>query len=229
MFNILIVEDEDSIRLMLVAFLEKKGYKTIQATKGYDAIEIILSKNIDLILLDWMLPDTNGINLIKTIRKKARPKNIPILMLTAKSQESDKVKALNMGADDYLTKPIGYEELAARVKALIRRSYGINKENYISFTGISIHPDKHLLKINNEEINISVTEFKILYFLMQNKNIYFDRQSLINNIWGYFAEVDDRTVDVNILRIRKILKKYNLDKLINTKRGVGYRFVYSEE
>ena len=224
MFTVLVVEDEKTIRKMLITSLEMKGYKALEASNGYDALNMVLSHNVDLVLLDWMLPDISGVDLIKELRERSKPNNIPILMLTAKSQEADKVKALDLGADDYLTKPVGYEELGARIKALIRRSYGLNEENSISISGLAIYPNKYLVLAQDKEINIGAIEFKLLYFLMQNKNRYFDRQSLIDNIWGYLSEVDERTVDVNILRIRKALKNHNLAHLINTKIGVGYCF-----
>lgn len=228
MLTILVVEDDKSIRSMLRKALEIKGYKVLEAVKGYDALDIVLSHNVDLILLDWMLPDIDGVNLIKKLREASKPANIPIVMLTAKSQEKDKVQALNLGADDYLTKPIGFEELGARIKALLRRAHGLNEENSLTISGVKVYPNKLIVEANSHEIEIGVVEFKMLYFLMKNKNRYFDRQSLIDNVWGQLAEVDERTVDVNILRIRKALDKQQLGRLIRTKRGIGYSFSTSD-
>ena len=228
MLTILVVEDEKAIRNMLRKSLEIKGYKVLEAIKGYDALDVVLSHNVDLILLDWMLPDIDGVNLIKKLRHASKPANIPIVMLTAKSQETDKVQALNLGADDYLTKPVGFEELGARIKALLRRAHGLNDENSLTISDIKIYPNKFLVEAKNQEIEIGVIEFKMLYFLMKNKNRYFDRQSLIDNVWGQLAEVDERTVDVNILRIRKALEKQKLGGLIRTKRGIGYSFSTNE-
>ena len=132
------------------------------------------------------------------IRDTSKPSNIPIVMLTAKSQEVDKVRALELGADDYLTKPIAFEELGARIKALIRRSHGLGAENSINISGLSINPSRHLVEAKNKHVELGVVEFKLLYFLMKNNGRYFDRQSLIDAIWGQLAEVDERTVDATV-------------------------------
>ena len=161
---------------------------------------------------------------LQKIRDTSKPSNIPIVMLTAKSQEVDKVRALELGADDYLTKPIAFEELGARIKALIRRSHGLGAENSINISGLSINPSRHLVEAKNKHVELGVVEFKLLYFLMKNNGRYFDRQSLIDAIWGQLSEVDERTVDVSILRLRKALKQHNLDRLVKTKRGIGYGF-----
>jgi len=224
MLTVLIVEDEPAIRKMLRTSLATKGYKIVEAKKGFDALDLIMSHNVDLVLLDWMLPDINGVDLIKKIRDTSKPSNIPIVMLTAKSQEVDKVRALELGADDYLTKPIAFEELGARIKALIRRSHGLGAENSINISGLSINPSRHFVEAKNKHVELGVVEFKLLYFLMKNNGRYFDRQSLIDAIWGQLSEVDERTVDVSILRLRKALKQHNLDRLVKTKRGIGYGF-----
>lgn len=224
MATILIIEDDKAILEMLSISLKTKKYDTLEASTGYQALSLLGGNNIDLVLLDWMLPDIDGIRLISKIRKLSKSQHLPIMMLTAKSGEDDKVKGLDMGADDYMTKPVLLKELDARVRSLLRRSQGSDINDDLTIGNIVINSTKHLLTINGHIISLGSTEFRLLHFLMKNKERVFDRSQLLDEVWGMFVAIDERTVDVHILRLRKILKAYKLDSHIQTVRNMGYRF-----
>ncbi|MCL4108313.1 UNVERIFIED_CONTAM: hypothetical protein GTU68_065341 [Idotea baltica] len=218
---------------MLEFALKKEGYGIYEVENGADAeaaIEscspdlILTDKNPDLILLDWMLPDTSGPEIIKKIRKNKIQKEIPILMLTARAEETDKIKGLDVGADDYMTKPVSLKELDARIKALIRRSQGLNVDTTISRGTMLINLENNSLLINNQEVVIGQTEFRLLHYFMRKPERIHSRSQLLDQVWGQSTFIDERTVDVHILRLRKILKPYNLDTMLKTVRGAGYRF-----
>ncbi|SMN15595.1 Phosphate regulon transcriptional regulatory protein PhoB (SphR) [uncultured Candidatus Thioglobus sp.] len=224
MATILIVEDDKTILEMLSASLKTKQYSTLEANTGYRALSVLGSNTVDLVLLDWMLPDIDGIKLISKIRKLSGLQYLPIMMLTAKSGEEDKVKGLDMGADDYMTKPVLLKELDARIRSLLRRSQGLTTNDDLIIGNIIINPTQHLLTINSHIISIGSTEFRLLHFLMKNKDRVFDRSQLLDEVWGTFVAIDERTVDVHILRLRKIFKPHKLDSHIQTIRNMGYRF-----
>ena len=224
MFEVLIVEDDPAIREMLQSFLLSKNYKIKAAESGGVCFELLAEKNPDLILLDWMLPDTSGPEIIKKIRSNKIQKDIPILMLTARAEESDKIKGLDVGADDYMTKPVSLKELDARIKALIRRSQGLNVDTTITRGNMLINLENNTLLINNEDVVIGQTEFRLLHYFMRKPERIHTRSQLLDQVWGQSTFIDERTVDVHILRLRKILKPYDLDKMWLTVRGAGYRF-----
>ncbi len=224
MATILIIEDDKAILEMLDVSLKAKQYSTLKANTGYLALSVLSSNTVDLVLLDWMLPDIDGIKLIGKIRKLSGLQYLPIMMLTAKSGEEDKVKGLNMGADDYMTKPVLLKELDARIRSLLRRSQGLTTNDDLIIGNITINSIQHVLTIDSHIINIGSTEFRLLHFLMKNKDRVFDRSQLLDEVWGVLIAIDERTVDVHILRLRKILKPHKLDGHIQTIRNMGYRF-----
>ena len=222
--NILIVEDEESIQELIAINLHQSGFKPIRSLNAESADKLIHEAIPDLIILDWMLPGMNGIDFAKRLRANSSTKLIPIIMLTAKSDEDNKIEGFNVGADDYLTKPFSPRELVARIKALIRRRSPELVNDPIIAEGLVLDPSSHRVQVNNKNINIGPTEFKLLHFFMKNNNRVFSRNQILDKIWGNKSVVDDRTVDVHIKRLRESLKKSGYDKLIQTVRGAGYRF-----
>ncbi len=224
MFSILVVEDDDAIREMLTMYLNSKKYTVHEATNGRQALEQLHKSTPDLLLLDWMLPDTDGVKLIPQIRDISAHKELPIMMLTARAEEADKIKGLDIGADDYMTKPVSLKELDARVRALIRRSQGLTQQQLLVLGTITLDPDNKSVDINGEKVKISGMEYRLLHFFMKNPDRLYSRAQLLDSVWGQTVFVEERTVDVHIMRLRKILKKYKIDSLLKTIRGEGYRF-----
>lgn len=225
MLNLLIVEDDHAIREMLHHFLIGKNFSVTNAEDGEQALTALHKTNLDLILMDWMLPDQSGPQIIKKIRKNPVLKDIPIIMLTARAEEMDKIEGLDAGADDYMTKPVSLQELYARVRALIRRTQGLNEEKIIKNGDISLDPDNNELKIQGQSVKIGPTEFRLLHYLMRRPNRLHTRSQLLDQVWGQGIFIEERTVDVHILRLRKLLKPYQVDKMVMTVRGAGYRFI----
>ncbi|WP_375752751.1 phosphate regulon transcriptional regulator PhoB [Vibrio sp. HN007] len=222
--RILVVEDEAPIREMLCFVLEQKGYQAVEAEDYDTAINKLCEPYPDLILLDWMLPGGSGINLIKHLKRDELTRNIPIVMLTARGEEEDKVRGLEAGADDYITKPFSPKELVARLKAVIRRVTPTALEDIIDVQGLRLDPVSHRVTVNDDAIDMGPTEFKMLHFFMTHQERVYSREQLLNNVWGTNVYVEDRTVDVHIRRLRKALESDGHDKLIQTVRGAGYRF-----
>jgi len=221
--NILIVEDESSILELIALNLHQAGFNPIRAISAEYANNIVKETIPDLIVLDWMLPGMNGVEFAKRLRANSATKLIPIIMLTAKSDEDNKIEGLNVG-DDYLTKPFSPRELVARIKALIRRRSPELVNNPIIIEGLVLDPSSHKVQINNRSISIGPTEFKILHLFMKNIDRVYSRNQILDKIWGNKSEIDDRTVDVHIKRLRESLKQSGYNKLIQTVRGAGYRF-----
>ncbi len=224
MLEVLLVEDDPAIGEMLKTYLVGKNYKVKVAESGGVCFEVLSEKNPDLIILDWMLPDTSGPDIIKKIRNNKIQKELPILMLTARAEEMDKVKGLEVGADDYMTKPVSLKELDARIKALIRRSQGLTVDKKLSRGAVLINLENNLLTINDKTVTIGQTEFRLLHYFMQKPERIHTRGQLLDQVWGQSTFIDERTVDVHILRLRKILKFHSVEKMIKTVRGVGYSF-----
>ncbi len=222
--RILVVEDEAPIREMLCFVLEQKGYQTIEADDFESALEKICEPYPELILMDWMLPGGSGINLIKRLKRDELTRQIPVVMLTARGEEEDKVRGLEVGADDYITKPFSPKELIARLKAVMRRVSPTSLEEIIDVQGLKLDPTSHRVTANNHPVEMGPTEFKMLRFFMTHQERVFSREQLLNNIWGTNVYVEDRTVDVHIRRLRKALEPEGHDKLVQTVRGAGYRF-----
>jgi two-component system phosphate regulon response regulator PhoB len=221
--NILIVEDEESILELIAINLHQAGFNPIRSLNAEYAENLIREALPDLIILDWMLPGMSGVEFTKRVRGNPNTKNIPIIMLTAKSDESNKLKGLDTGADDYMTKPFSPKELIARIKAVLRRKTPELVDEPISIRGLTLNPNKHLLQYNNKTITIGPTEFKLLNFFMKNPDRVFSRNQILDKIWGNKSDIDDRTVDVHIKRLRDTLKMSGQESLIKTIRGIGYR------
>ncbi len=224
MLTLLIVEDDSAIRTMLARFLLGKNFNVKEAENGEQASTILGNINPDIILLDWMLPDLSGPQIIKKIRKNPVQRDIPIIMLTARSEETDKIEGLDAGADDYMTKPVSLQELYARIRALIRRSQGLNEDRTINKCGIVLDPENNVLTVNGSIVKIGLTEFKLLHYLMRTPERLHSRSQLLDQVWGQSVYIDERTVDVHILRLRKALKPHGVENTVKTVRGVGYRF-----
>ncbi|GLT15442.1 phosphate regulon transcriptional regulator PhoB [Vibrio algivorus] len=222
--RILVVEDEAPIREMLCFVLEQKGYQPVEAEDYDTAINKLCEPYPDLILLDWMLPGGSGINFIKHLKREELTRNIPVVMLTARGEEEDKVRGLEVGADDYITKPFSPKELVARLKAVIRRVTPTAIEDVIDVQGLKLDPVSHRVTANDSPLDMGPTEFKMLHFFMTHQERVYSREQLLNNVWGTNVYVEDRTVDVHIRRLRKALEQEGHDKLVQTVRGAGYRF-----
>ncbi|OQY41726.1 MAG: phosphate regulon transcriptional regulatory protein PhoB [Anaerolineaceae bacterium 4572_78] len=222
MTHILIVEDEPEIRKMVCFALKNASYETSEAENSEQALRLLVDKRPDLIIVDWMLPDISGIKLIRKIRQREIHQQTPIIMLTARSEEEDKVSGLDAGADDYMTKPVSIRELLARIKALLRRSQGY--ENILTIDRLQLNETAHTLHIEQQLVNIGYTEFNLLKFFMSHPNRVYSRSQLLDLVWGENVFLEERTVDVHVLRLRKILKTYDADKMIQTVRSIGYRF-----
>ncbi|CAM4004306.1 MULTISPECIES: phosphate regulon transcriptional regulator PhoB [Vibrio] len=222
--RILVVEDEAPIREMLCFVLEQKGYTTVEAEDYDTAVSMLKEPFPDLILLDWMLPGGTGINFIKHLKRDEMTRNIPVVMLTARGEEEDKVKGLEVGADDYITKPFSPKELIARLKAVIRRASPTSTEEAIDVRGLRLDPVSHRVTANDQPLDMGPTEFKMLHFFMTHQERVYSREQLLNHVWGTNVYVEDRTVDVHIRRLRKALEASEHHKLVQTVRGAGYRF-----
>jgi two-component system phosphate regulon response regulator PhoB len=222
--RVLVVEDEAPIREMLCFVLEQKGYFAVEAEDYDTAISKLVEPYPDLILLDWMLPGGTGINFIKHLKREEITRNIPVVMLTARGEEEDKVRGLEAGADDYITKPFSPKELIARLKAVIRRVTPTAVEDAIDVKGLKLDPVSHRVTAHDEPLDMGPTEFKMLHFFMTHQERVYSREQLLNNVWGTNVYVEDRTVDVHIRRLRKALEPTEHDQLVQTVRGAGYRF-----
>ncbi len=218
------VEDEAPIREMLCFVLEQKGYQAVEAEDYDTAVDKLGEPYPDLVLLDWMLPGGSGINFIKHMKREELTRNIPVVMLTARGEEEDKVRGLEVGADDYITKPFSPKELVARLKAVIRRVTPTALEDVIDVQGLKLDPVSHRVMADDAPLDMGPTEFKMLHFFMTHQERVYSREQLLNNVWGTNVYVEDRTVDVHIRRLRKALENAGHDKLIQTVRGAGYRF-----
>jgi two-component system phosphate regulon response regulator PhoB len=221
--HILIVEDEPEIRELLNFSLARAGFRVTEAESAESALQKLFNQLPDLVIVDWMLPGMSGVDLAKRIRKDELTNSLPLLMLTARSEESDVLKSFDSGIDDYMSKPFSPKELIARIKALMRRS-GLPEDELIEACGIQIDLGSHRLVIQGTNVNIGPTEYRLLELLMRNPDRVFERDQLLDRIWGRSSYIEIRTVDVHILRLRKVLKPFGLDGTIQTVRSVGYRF-----
>lgn len=222
--KVLIVEDEKALAEILEYNFKKEGYVVDTASDGEIALDKIIFKAPDLIILDWMLPKLSGIELCKKVRSNKKIKNIPIIMLTARGEEEDRLKGLEMGADDYVTKPFSINELLARAKAVLKRIRPIFAEEEVIFEDIKINIGTHKVFRNSKEIKLGPTEFNLLRFFMENISRVFSRQQLLNHVWKHDALVEPRTVDVHVRRLRKSLNAGNQKDFIRTVRSAGYSF-----
>ncbi len=222
--NILVVEDEPAIQELIAINLEHAGHRVQRAHTAAEADAIVRDVRPDLILLDWMLPDIAGTALARKLRADARSKDIPIIMLTARAQEQDKVEGLDAGADDYITKPFSPKELMARIKAVLRRRAPQLTDDLIEVSGLALDPGSHRVTTGEAEIALGPTEFKMLHFFMTHPERVYTRMQVLDHVWGDHVFVEERTVDVHIRRLRQALEPTGHDSLIETVRGAGYRF-----
>ena len=227
--QILIIEDEPAIQALIAYALKQAGYAVLQAENAEKALEMINEKLPDLVLLDWMLPKMSGVEFARLIRRKERTKLLPIIMLTARVDESDKVSGLEIGADDYITKPFSPRELVARIKAVLRRRLPERSDELIEINELRLDPTTHRISVCDHEVTLGPTEFRLLYFLMTHAERVYTRGQLLDRVWGDHVFVEDRTVDVHIRRLRKALEVVEKHKLLQTVRGSGYRFTSSAE
>ena len=222
--RILVVEDEAPIREMLCFVLEQKGYETIEAEDFADGLAKVREPYPELIVLDWMMPGGSGIQFIKQLKQDEVTRQIPVVMLTARGEEEDKVRGLEAGADDYITKPISPKELTARLHAVMRRVSPTSVDEVIEVQGLKLDPVSHRVSAEEKALDMGPTEFKLLHFFMTHPERVYSREQLLNNVWGTNVYVEDRTVDVHIRRLRKAIEETGHDRLIQTVRGAGYRF-----
>jgi two-component system phosphate regulon response regulator PhoB len=222
--KILIVEDEVAIRQIVAMTMSHEGFETIEANTVTEAIEALATMLPDLIILDWMMPGLSGLEFTKRIKKSGRTKHIPIILLTAKSEEPDKIEALNSGADDYITKPFSTAELVARVKAVLRRANVSNDDKLLKAGNIKIDLKSRRAFCEGHKLNLSPLEFKLLEFFASHPERVYTRTQLLDQVWGTNTFIEDRTVDVHIRRLRKVLSHHKCRDYIQTVRGSGYLF-----
>ncbi|WP_269714287.1 phosphate regulon transcriptional regulator PhoB [Caulobacter sp. NIBR2454] len=220
--HLLVVEDEDALAALLQYNLEKEGYRVTHAADGEDAILRMGEDAPDLVVLDWMLPKVSGIEVCRRLRGRAQTRNVPIIMLTARSEETDKVRGLDTGADDYLVKPFGMTELTARVRALLRRSRPGLTDDQLAHGDIVMDRVAHRVKRGGREVKLGPTEFKLLDYFLQHPGRVFSRERLLDAVWGPDVYIDLRTVDVHVGRLRKALNADSTVDAIRTVRSAGY-------
>ena len=219
---ILIVEDEASLVTLLRYNLEKEGYRVCEAGDGEEALAVLAERKPDLVLLDWMLPSLSGIEVCRQLRRKPATRDLPVIMLTARGEEGDKIRGLNTGADDYLTKPFSLPELTARVRALLRRAQPVQQKGLLTWGDISMDLAAHRVTRGGRPIHLGPTEFRLLQFFMQHPGTVFSREELLDAVWGPDIYVEPRTVDVHIRRLRKALNCDTESDIIRTVRAAGY-------
>lgn len=222
--NILLVEDEPAIQELIAFNLTQAGHNVLRASTAEAAITLVKNALPDLVLLDWMLPGASGIEVAKRLRADERTRQIPIIMLTARSDEQDKISGLDAGADDYITKPFSPRELLARIKAVLRRRAPQMTDDAVEVQGLRLDPITHRVSANGQTLDLGPTEFRLLHFFMTHAERVHSRAQLLDQVWGDHVFVEERTVDVHIRRLRSVLETSGHDNLIQTVRGTGYRF-----
>jgi two-component system phosphate regulon response regulator PhoB len=221
--TILVIEDEPAIQELITYNLKQAGHQALRADNAEQALNLVQNALPDLILLDWMLPGISGVEFARRLRADKRTRTIPIIMLTARSEEQDKLTGLETGADDYITKPFSPRELNARVKAVLRRRAPQMTDDLVQVGGLRLDPASHRITGNGAPVDLGPTEFRLLHFLMTHPERVHSRAQLLDQVWGDHVFVEERTVDVHIRRLRKALEPTTLDSLIQTVRGTGYR------
>jgi len=222
--NILVVEDEDAIRAMLIMVLEQAGFSPIAAADAQEAQKALEEALPDLILLDWMLPGISGVEWARRLKKEPMYRDIAIILLTARGEEEDKVRGLEIGADDYVTKPFSPKELVARIRAVLRRTGKLQGSNSIVLGDLTLDTEQHRLTVGDQQLEVSPTEFRLMHFFMTHPDKVYSRTQLLDQVWGRSVYIEERTIDVHIRRLRKILAEHNREDLVQTVRGFGYRF-----
>ncbi len=222
--NVLVVEDEDAIREMLALVLEQAEFSVQTAADTQQGLALVAEKTPDLILLDWMLPGVSGVEWARRLKRDEVFGEIPIILLTARGEEEDKVRGFDVGADDYITKPFSPRELVARIRAVLRRAGKFGKDGKIEMGGIVLDIEQHRVSIGTAELAVSPTEYRLLEFFLTHHGKVYSRAQLLDQVWGRSTYIEERTVDVHIRRLRKILAGHGREELIQTVRGFGYRF-----
>ena len=221
--TVLIVDDEAPIREMIAVALEMAGFECLEAANSQEALAHIVDRQPDLLLLDWMLPGSTGIELARRLKRDELTAAIPIIMLTAKGEEDNKIQGLEVGADDYITKPFSPRELVARLKAVLRRAGATDAESVLEVRGLLLDPVSHRVSIDGMPVEIGPTEYRLLQFFMTHQERAYTRGQLLDQVWGGNVYIEERTVDVHIRRLRLALGK-SYESLVQTVRGTGYRF-----
>lgn len=222
--TILIVEDEDAIRDMVVFALRRAGFEVVEAGTVRDARVAVADHLPDLVLLDWMLPDISGIEFARSLRRDELTRGVPIIMLTARADEDDRVRGLESGADDYVTKPFSSRELIARIRAIFRRVAPEGDSDVLESGKLSLNVASHRVTADGRKLDLGPTEYRLLKHFMSHPDRVFTRAQLLDRVWGGNVYVEERTVDVHIRRLRKVLAPHGVDQCIQTVRGAGYRF-----
>lgn len=222
--SVLIVEDETAIREMVAGPLSLAGFRTLEARDVSEAERILGEEVPSLILLDWMLPGISGLEFARRLRREEGTRNVPIIMLTARGEEDDKLAGFGAGIDDYISKPFSLRELVARVKAVLKRSNQAGEEAPLTVDGLRLDPVSHRVSAEGVQLKPGPTEFRLLQFLMSHPERVFTRGQILDRVWGRNVYVEERTVDVHIRRLRKILSPSGYDRFIQTVHGTGYRF-----
>ena len=220
--RVLLVEDEVNIREMLMFSLQRAGFSVDPAETAEQALQALDGPLPNLVIIDWMLPGMSGVELARRLRRDALTAELPLLMLTARGEESDKLKSFDAGIDDYVTKPFSPRELIARMKALLRRS-GEPEDGVIAYGRLMLDTRRHQVAIGEQKIHVAPKEFRLLELLMRHPHRAFDRAQLLDRVWGRNVYVEERTVDVHVLRLRKALTAHGMGNVVETVRGVGYR------
>ena len=222
--QILIVEDELPIREMIAYGLRRAGFEVREAGDSRSARSLLADRRPDLLLVDWMLPDMSGLELTRLVKRETATRDLPVIMLTARATEGDKIAGLDGGADDYVTKPFSPRELLSRINAVLRRTPGSSDGELVEIGGLTMDRAGHRVAAGDQQIDLGPTEYRMLEFFMQNPERVFARAQLLDRIWGGNVYIEERTIDVHIRRLRKALEAVQLDGLIQTVRGAGYRF-----
>lgn len=222
--KILIVDDEAAIREMISIALDLAGYECLEAEDALQAHHLVVDERPALILLDWMLPGMSGIELARRLKRDENTSEIPIIMLTARGEEDNKIQGLDAGADDYITKPFSTRELVSRIKAVLRRTNALSQEKAIEADGLRLDPVSHRVTAHDKPVEMGPTEYRLLAFFMSHPERAYTRTQMLDQVWGGNVYVEDRTIDVHIRRLRKALEPCGFDNFIQTVRGTGYRF-----
>jgi len=222
--HILIVEDEKPIREMIAFGLRRAGFDVLEAEDCKSARARIADRRPDLLLVDWMLPDMSGLELTRALKRDKETRDVPVILLTARAEEQDKVSGLEGGADDYVTKPFSPRELVARIQAVLRRAAPGGADEVISLGGLTLDAGSHRVTAGEKTVQVGPTEYRLLSFFMMHPERVYTRNQLLDRVWGGNVYVEERTVDVHIRRLRKALQEVGCDKLVQTVRGAGYRF-----
>lgn len=220
---VLVIEDEQEVREMLSFSLSRSGFEVWEAASAEEALRRLEGPLPSLLIIDWMLPGMSGVDLARRLRRDEQTSSLPIIMLTARGEQADKLKSFDSGVDDYITKPFSPRELVARMRALLRRS-GTPEDGVLKSGALRLDLNAHRLSVEGKTVKIGPTEFRLLELFMRNPNRAFGRAQLLDRVWGRSIYVEERTVDVHVLRLRKTLKPHGLHKLVQTVRGLGYRF-----